>query len=58
MKQKQLTKGEVIITGLGGAGVLTAGTLLAEAEALLVDLSQERIEAVDLDALGWRVYDE
>jgi len=31
MKQKLPAKGEVIITGLGGAGVLTAGTLLAEA---------------------------
>ena len=28
---EQKSKGEVIITGLGGAGVLTAGTLLAEA---------------------------
>jgi len=33
MEQKLSTKGEVIITGLGGAGVLTAGTLLAEAAA-------------------------
>jgi len=31
MKQKLPTRGEVIITGLGGAGALTAGTLLAEA---------------------------
>ena len=31
MEQKLPIKGEVIITGLGGAGVLTAGTLLAEA---------------------------
>jgi 2-oxoglutarate ferredoxin oxidoreductase subunit gamma len=31
MKQKLRSRGEVIITGLGGAGVLTAGTLLAEA---------------------------
>lgn len=30
MEQKIPAKGEVIITGLGGAGVLTAGTLLAE----------------------------
>jgi 2-oxoglutarate ferredoxin oxidoreductase subunit gamma len=28
---EQKSKGEVIITGLGGAGVLTSGTLLAEA---------------------------
>jgi 2-oxoglutarate ferredoxin oxidoreductase subunit gamma len=34
MKQKLPTKGEVIITGLGGAGVLTAGTLLAEAATI------------------------
>jgi len=31
MAQKSHAKGEVIITGLGGTGVLTAGTLLAEA---------------------------
>ncbi len=31
MEPKLPTKGEVIITGLGGAGILTAGTLLAEA---------------------------
>ncbi|MFO7773130.1 MAG: 2-oxoacid:acceptor oxidoreductase family protein [Dehalococcoidia bacterium] len=31
MKQESSARGEVIITGLGGAGVLTAGTLLAEA---------------------------
>jgi 2-oxoglutarate ferredoxin oxidoreductase subunit gamma len=30
MGQELPTKGEVIISGLGGAGVLTAGTLLAE----------------------------
>ena len=33
MEQKLSVKGEVIISGLGGAGVLTAGTLLAEAAA-------------------------
>ncbi|MCD6567907.1 MAG: 2-oxoacid:acceptor oxidoreductase family protein [Dehalococcoidia bacterium] len=31
MGQERANRGEVIITGLGGAGVLTAGTLLAEA---------------------------
>ncbi|MBC8429560.1 MAG: 2-oxoacid:acceptor oxidoreductase family protein [Dehalococcoidia bacterium] len=31
MEQKLPTKGEVIISGLGGAGILTAGMLLAEA---------------------------
>ncbi|MBL7124921.1 MAG: 2-oxoacid:acceptor oxidoreductase family protein [Dehalococcoidales bacterium] len=31
MEQKLPTKGEVIISGLGGAGILTAGILLAEA---------------------------
>ena len=31
MEQKLPAKGEVIISGLGGAGILTAGTLLAEA---------------------------
>jgi acyl-coenzyme A thioesterase PaaI-like protein len=32
------------------------GTLLAEAEALLVDIPAEVIEAADLPALGWKVY--
>lgn len=33
------------------------GDLLAEAKALLVDLPEEAIESVDLEALGWRVYE-
>ena len=32
------------------------GDLLAEAEVLLVNLSAEAVSAVDLQALGWRVY--
>lgn len=31
MEQKKPSKGEVIVTGLGGGGVLTVGTLVAEA---------------------------
>ncbi len=31
MEQKMPARGEVIMTGLGGGGILTAGTLLAEA---------------------------
>ena len=31
MKQKMPARGEVIMTGLGGSGILTSGTLLAEA---------------------------
>jgi len=31
MVQKLITRGEVIMTGIGGGGILTAGTLLAEA---------------------------
>jgi len=34
------------------------GTLLAEAEALLVDVPGESLDAGVLDALGWRVYPE
>ncbi len=34
------------------------GELLAEAKALLVDLPEEAIDDVDLDALGWKVYDD
>lgn len=34
------------------------GALLAEAEALLVDLPQSMIEQSDLEALGWKVYPE
>ena len=32
------------------------GTLLAEADALLVDIPGEKLDAGVLDALGWRVY--
>jgi acyl-coenzyme A thioesterase PaaI-like protein len=33
-------------------------TLLADAEAILVDVPEEMINQVDLNALGWRVYAE
>jgi 2-oxoglutarate ferredoxin oxidoreductase subunit gamma len=33
MKEKTAARGELIVTGLGGAGVLTIGTLLAQAAA-------------------------
>jgi len=32
------------------------GDLLAEAEALLVDVPKEVLEATDMEAIGWRVY--
>ncbi len=32
------------------------GTLLAEAEALLVNVPDDVVDAVDLEALGWKVY--
>lgn len=32
--------------------------LLAEAEALLIDVPQNVVSGVDLDALGWKVYDD
>lgn len=32
------------------------GKLLAEAEALLVDVPDEVIQSVDMEALGWKVY--
>jgi len=32
------------------------GELLAEAEALLVDVPAEKLEDIDMDALGWKVY--
>jgi acyl-coenzyme A thioesterase PaaI-like protein len=34
------------------------GDVLAEADALLVDVPQEFIQGADLQALGWRVYEE
>jgi acyl-coenzyme A thioesterase PaaI-like protein len=34
------------------------GVLLAEADALLVDLPDESLERADLEALGWKVYEE
>ena len=32
------------------------GTLLAEADALLIDVPEDLINAVDLETLGWRIY--
>ena len=34
------------------------GEMLAEAEALLVDVPSDVLESVDLDALGWQVYED
>lgn len=34
------------------------GTLLAEAEALLVDIPEELIQGYELEELGWRVYED
>jgi acyl-coenzyme A thioesterase PaaI-like protein len=34
------------------------GEVLAEADALLVDVPQESLEGADLEALGWKVYPE
>jgi acyl-CoA thioesterase FadM len=36
----------------------TEGELLAEADALLVDVPSEVLSQVDLEALGWKVYPE
>lgn len=37
---------------------LEDGTLLAEADVLLVDVPEEMLRGVDLEALGWKVYDD
>ncbi len=37
---------------------LEDGTLLAEADALLVDVPQEMFDGIDLEELGWKVYPE
>jgi uncharacterized protein (TIGR00369 family) len=34
------------------------GELLAEAEVLLVDVPPETVRSVDLEALGWKVYED
>jgi acyl-CoA thioesterase FadM len=34
------------------------GTVLAEADALLVDIPDELVEGANLEALGWRVYSD
>ena len=34
------------------------GSLLAEAEALLMDVPPETLDSADLEALGWRVYSD
>ncbi|MBN2550153.1 MAG: PaaI family thioesterase [Anaerolineales bacterium] len=34
------------------------GNLLAEAQALLIDIPEEKLAAVDMEGLGWRVYSD
>jgi acyl-coenzyme A thioesterase PaaI-like protein len=34
------------------------GDLLAEANALLIDVPEDIVPTVDLEALGWKVYEE
>jgi hypothetical protein len=34
------------------------GELLAEADALLIDVPEEIVSTVDLEVLGWKVYRE
>jgi len=34
------------------------GSLLAEADVLLVNIPSEVVQSVDLEALGWRIYTE
>ncbi len=34
------------------------GELLAEANAVLVDMPEEMLSGLDPDALGWKVYDD
>jgi hypothetical protein len=46
-------------TAVGSAEIFgPGGELLAEAEALLVDVPAEVVDQTDLQALGWRVYEE
>lgn len=39
-----------------GSILNSEGEILAEAEALLINLPEEVFESADLEALGWRVY--
>lgn len=41
-----------------GAIYAVDGTLLAEADVLLVNLPEEAVNSVDLAALGWKIYPE
>jgi acyl-coenzyme A thioesterase PaaI-like protein len=34
------------------------GTLLAQAEALMIDVPEEVVQSTDLEALGWKIYPE
>lgn len=34
------------------------GDILAEADALLVDVPEDFVQSTDLEALGWKVYEE
>jgi acyl-coenzyme A thioesterase PaaI-like protein len=44
-------------TAEGWAGIYDEhGTLLAEAKALLIDVSKEVLDSANLEELGWKVY--
>ena len=34
------------------------GEILAQAEALLIEVPDEMLDTVDIESLGWKVYDE
>ena len=46
------------VTTASGAIYDMKGTLLASAEAVLVDVPTEMLQSVDLESLGWKVYPE
>jgi uncharacterized protein (TIGR00369 family) len=46
------------VTTANGAIYDMKGTLLASAEAVLVDVPTEMLQSADLESLGWKVYPE
>jgi acyl-coenzyme A thioesterase PaaI-like protein len=52
----RVTKNKARMATASSALYSKDGEMLAEADALLVDVPQEMIAGIDLEALGWKVY--
>jgi len=54
----KVTKNKARTAAANSALYTADGTLLAEADVLLVDVPKEMLQNVDLEKIGWKVYEE